>query len=300
MKPGLSIIIPTKGPVEALNRTLINLLNCQKSENFEVIVINDGGGAAIRQYLEKLKQEGWQICRIENPVSLGSYAARNQGIKKAKGDWLLFADDDLSIPGNWISQVKPFLKDYDFICCNVQVESKKFNKISKKYHKSIGFNAKIKFEQFYFALTGFLLVHNQIFSALGVFDDQLYAGGDYIFSQKVANSKFKMVFLEELVLYHQPKSWKKQFYTMCRINKGKIQKAKRYPELCGKEAINAKDLLRTIKYLLNNLIHYRQTYFYQHSNVGFWKHEIGQFIYYSLYFCSQLLVLLSPNKRFNW
>jgi hypothetical protein len=109
-----------------------------------------------------------------------------------------------------------------------------------------------------------------------------------------------MVFLEELVVYHQPKSWKKQFYTMCRINKGKIQRAKRYPEVCAGEALNFIDLLKTIKYLIYNLIYYRQTYFYHHSNVGFWKHQLGQLIYFSLYLSSQILVLLFPKKSFNW
>jgi glycosyltransferase involved in cell wall biosynthesis len=295
-----SIIIPSRGDLKPLKRSVKGILNTKFLRDFELIVINDGSSKAISSFLSKLRKAGTDVQEIANSQKKGPSGARNQGIIKANGVWLLFVDDDLNIPRNWISQVEPFLEDYDFISCNVQVESKPFNTLPYAYSKAIGFNAKTKFEQLYFALTGFLLVRHQIFSVLGLFDDELCAGEDYIFSQMVAHSRFKMVFLEELVVYHQPKSWKKQFYTMCRINKGKIQRAKRYPEVCAGEALNFIDLLKTIKYLIYNLIYYRQTYFYHHSNVGFWKHQLGQLIYFSLYLSSQILVLLFPNKRFNW
>lgn len=300
MNYSFSVIIPSRGQLQPLKKSLDGILNSTNSKDFELIIINDGASEAINAYLTKLRKAGFNIYEITNTKRVGAYGARNQGIREAKGEWLLFIDDDLTIPDDWFQKMQPFLANYHFICCNIQMEEIPGETLGNAYSRINGFQAKAKFKQTHFGLTTFLMVHQRVFKAVGLFDSNIFAGGDFIFSRKVYENGFQQVFLENLVIWHRPKSWKQQFYTMCRINKGKIQRAHRYPELCGKENLRGLDLLRTIKYLFESLIWYKRTNFYQEGEVNWLNHQIAQFTFYTLYLCSQILVLTFPRKDFNW
>jgi len=71
-------------------------LRHQTYPNFEVVLVDDGSpGEAAQRYLAAIKNEfearGWQIIRQSN-CYLG--AARNHAARVAKGEYLLFMDDD--------------------------------------------------------------------------------------------------------------------------------------------------------------------------------------------------------------
>lgn len=92
-KSGLvSIIIPVFNCEKYLERCL-NSLVTQSYGNFEAIVINDGStdnsGNIIREYADKYNN----FLIISQPNS-GVSAARNIGVKKASGEYLLFVDGD--------------------------------------------------------------------------------------------------------------------------------------------------------------------------------------------------------------
>src|SRR5262249_13879043 len=71
-------------------------LEVQNYPNFEVLIVDDGSTSpeAI-EYLAsiepKLQQRNWRIIRQDNRYLS---AARNTGARHAKGDYLLFMDDD--------------------------------------------------------------------------------------------------------------------------------------------------------------------------------------------------------------
>lgn len=280
--------------------TFNSLVQASDSKEFEFIVINDGEDVNISAFLEVKKEEGFNVIQVMNTKSLGSYAARNQGIKKAKGEWLLFADDGLKIPSDWRENFSQNLSEADFICCNIQVLKKPKESLAEKYHRTKGFRAKQKFKQQRFGLTTFLLVKRDVFNKMGVFDERLYSGGDLEFSQRVSNSGCRQIFLEDLVVQHEPKSWRSQFFTITRIIKGCNDLAYYYPKRYAHLKLRPKALLRTIKYLVRNLIFFNKTKLYQSGEVNFFQNQVAQVIYYSLHLSAQLLVLMFPNKKFNW
>lgn len=296
----ISTIIPTKGNYVALRQTIENLLRASSSNNLEILVINDGGKQKVSNYCHQLKKQGFAIWEIANSEVVGSYAARNRGIKKAKGEWLLFADDGLKIPSNWKEAFSQNLSEVDFICCNILVLKKPKETLAEKYHRTKGFQAKQKFEHQGFGLVGFLLVHRDVFNKVGVFDERLYSGGDLEFSQRVSHSGFRQIFLEDLVVYHEPKSWRGQFFTITRTIKGCNDLAYYYPKRYANLRLRPKALLRTLKSLVRDLIFFNKTKLYQSGEVNFFQHEIAQVIYYSLHVTAQILVLMFPKKAFNW
>lgn len=74
----------------------LDSLRMQDYPNFEVVLVDDGSTDPVAQhYLTSLEVEfadrGWQMLRQENRY-LG--AARNHAVRRARGDYLLFMDDD--------------------------------------------------------------------------------------------------------------------------------------------------------------------------------------------------------------
>lgn len=89
----ISIIIPHYNAPKKLERLLESIPN---SQEIEIIVIDDRSTLYLDQYeLLKRNNENRNILFLKNNTpSKGAGAARNIGLKYAKGEWLLFADSD--------------------------------------------------------------------------------------------------------------------------------------------------------------------------------------------------------------
>lgn len=86
----VSVVIPLYNKVNYISRALHSVLN-QSYEDFEVIVIDDGSDDDGDKIVEAIQDR--RISLIRQPSS-GAAAARNTGIKAAKGDWIAFLDAD--------------------------------------------------------------------------------------------------------------------------------------------------------------------------------------------------------------
>lgn len=300
MDKALSVIIPTKGPKAALKGTFLGIACSQNSKNFQFIIINDGANTGVSEFIREMENYGYEVQEVVNPEKAGSYAARNQGIKQAYHDWLLLADDGLTIPENWEEKVEAHFSENHFIACNIQIRKKVKESLGEQYSRIKGFKAETKFISENFGLTTFLFVHKGVFEEIGEFDERLFSGGDFEFSQRVKEAGFQQKFLADLMIYHEPYSWLGQFYKMARILKGRNDLARLYPSKYGHLKLNLLDLLRTLKYWGRDMVYFKQSPFYQSGEVTWFQHQMAQICYYGLYLTAQILVLLFPKKRFNW
>ena len=87
-----SIIIPTKDKLSRLRLTL-KALEGQINNEVEVIIVFDGCSAATLDNFNKLKF-AFPTINIISQTGVGRAAARNIGINAAKGDIIIFLDDD--------------------------------------------------------------------------------------------------------------------------------------------------------------------------------------------------------------
>jgi len=103
--PTISAIVPTYNRAGVIAQAIHSILS-QVPAPDEVIVVDDGstdGTAA------ELAQFGDKIRVLTQP-NAGAAAARNHGIREAKGDWLAFLDsDDMWQPG----RIATFLRDIE-------------------------------------------------------------------------------------------------------------------------------------------------------------------------------------------
>lgn len=89
--PFISIILPTYNRPAMLKEALQSVFS-QTWQNFEVIVINDGG-EDISEITDSFPQKE-KIRLIQFSQNRGISAARNQGLKTAKGKYIAYLDDD--------------------------------------------------------------------------------------------------------------------------------------------------------------------------------------------------------------
>src|SRR3989338_4930490 len=92
-----SFIIPTVDRKEALARCLASIEQAYKFANgvdMEVVVVFNGRGGENRA---SVKVEFPEKLSIHNIDKMNVSAARNYGIEKSKGDYLIFIDDDATI-----------------------------------------------------------------------------------------------------------------------------------------------------------------------------------------------------------
>lgn len=94
----LSIIIPVFKVEDYLEKCIDSILN-QMIDQYEVILVDDGSPDLCPQICDKYCEQYSRISVIHQK-NQGLSGARNAGIKKAKGEYLLFLDsDDILLPG---------------------------------------------------------------------------------------------------------------------------------------------------------------------------------------------------------
>lgn len=92
VEPKVSIIIPVYNSEEFLESCLDSIIN-QSMEDIEIICINDGSSDGSLDILNKFKNNDSRI-KIFSQKNSGAASARNRGLEKATGEYILFVDSD--------------------------------------------------------------------------------------------------------------------------------------------------------------------------------------------------------------
>lgn len=114
----VSVIVPCYNVESYLSKCIESILN-QTYKNIEIICINDGSKDNTLSLLKKYQSDDKRIVLI-NKKNAGVSAARNDGLKKATGDYVLFVDSDDYIDEKMVEILltKSLENDADIIKCN--------------------------------------------------------------------------------------------------------------------------------------------------------------------------------------
>jgi glycosyltransferase involved in cell wall biosynthesis len=87
----------------------------------ELIVADNGSADNTREIVEKAQMKSMRLRHIIEPA-VGQCQARNRGLAEAKGEVIIFTDDDVRVPADWIEQMaRPILNgDADAVQGGVQ------------------------------------------------------------------------------------------------------------------------------------------------------------------------------------
>lgn len=92
-------------------------LNNQIDSNFEVLISDDGSSLASRQEVEStVNALHYPLTYLWQPdEGFRAAKARNEGIKKAKGNYIIFTDGDCILPPNFVSNHRKLAKKQYFV-----------------------------------------------------------------------------------------------------------------------------------------------------------------------------------------
>ncbi|MXV51314.1 glycosyltransferase [Pedobacter sp. HMF7647] len=101
----VSVIIPCYNCEGFISRAINSVLN-QTYKNFEIILVNNNSSDNTMQVLADLKAKYPDKISIYEEFKPGAPAARNCGLKNAKGKWIQFLDaDDEILPNKLLQQI---------------------------------------------------------------------------------------------------------------------------------------------------------------------------------------------------
>jgi len=105
----LSVVIPTHNKVQLLEKTLAALRNQdigRDGRRWEILVVDDGSTDGTGEFLNSVCRdrpgESLVVRTIHPGRNVGRARARNLGGRSARGDWLLFLDDDIVAPAGLV------------------------------------------------------------------------------------------------------------------------------------------------------------------------------------------------------
>lgn len=193
------------------------------------------------QTLDKLK---WELLVVDNGSSNvpagkdlpefvtllacstpGSYAARNVGLRMAKGELLLFTDADCMPSVGWIeSHWNAFIRHGAHTLNAGAVTVAKLTagppNDYELYDSFLGIPQERYVKRRGYAVTANLAVPREVFEKVGGFDEKRFSGGDAEFCQRASKAGFKLCYVPEAEVLHPARSTWADLETKARRVKG--------------------------------------------------------------------------------
>jgi cellulose synthase/poly-beta-1,6-N-acetylglucosamine synthase-like glycosyltransferase len=224
--PGISVIAPFLNARETIIGCLESLLTQSYEGSIEIILVdnnsNDGSLEEVERYLDEENIKSVKV--IPRFSKKGVAAARNAGIKQAKGKILAFTDADCIADKKWIKDLVKGYTDNMIGAVAGGIKGYEPGNIVEKF--SSIFTLKFLpnpgvFEKFTLLRGGFATanfsVHHSIIEKIGMFDENIkYWSDDYDLCARIYKSGYKINYVSDALIYHHHRSnlkglWKQAF-----------------------------------------------------------------------------------------
>ncbi len=201
----VSIIIPTYNSSKFIYRTVESVLN-QTYDNFELIIIDDASSdntvSIIKEFIKKDKR----IRLIERDKNSGGPAKpTNEGLKKAKGDFIAFLDaDDHWLPDKLKKQMEVLRSANEnvgaVVCMALLVFSDRYSAPQFSYPLDGNVLKATLCAQFFFNFS-ILLMKKEVLDKVGFLDENFRLAADQDYFIRISRNTSFIFLSQELVKY---------------------------------------------------------------------------------------------------
>lgn len=194
----ISIIIPSYNSAKTIAETIKSLLNQNYREKYEIIIV-DSSKDETPDIVSKFP------VRLIKQKSIGPAAARNLGVKNAKGEIIVFIDADCIAPKNWLKNLlKPF-SDKSIVAVAGTYRTKNKDSIIARFtgyeieqrHEKMS-----KFDNINFVGTYNCAYRKKIFLKFGGFDEKFVQAEDPELSFRISEKDYIIKFQPSVYVYH--------------------------------------------------------------------------------------------------
>lgn len=218
--PFVSVIVPVYNDPDGIRRCL-EALEEQTYPNdcFEVLVVDNGSTDHTRDVIREFDVE----CLLEDEIQ-SSYAARNRGMERAKGDIVAFTDADCAPDPKWIEAGVSTLEaeDADLVGGRVVFEFSSAKTAAERFDASVNMRNDEAVRDGV-AKTANVFVRRAVVEEIGPFPQHLPSGGDVHWTEAATDAGFEMVYGEDAIVRHPSRQLRELLRKQYRVGTGQIQ-----------------------------------------------------------------------------
>ncbi len=226
-EPLVSIIIVNRNGIVFIEDCLNSVFNSHYT-NFEVILVdNDSKDGSLQAARKAFGQDQRLKILEKNNANIGPAACRNLGTKIARGEYLVFLDNDTNVKADWLAElIKVFEKDKSIGAGQaklLKMGTENLYDCAGDYLGPLGFlierSKGVKdIGQFDFmadilsAKSAASIIRKELFEKIGGFDEDYFMYLEETdLSWRVWLAGFRVVFVPKAVVYHAFNTGKKDF-----------------------------------------------------------------------------------------
>jgi polysaccharide deacetylase family protein (PEP-CTERM system associated) len=240
--PFISVVVPVRNEERFLRRTLEQLLTQDYDpERFEVLVADGRSTDATREVVQGLQESHANLCLLDNPGRLAS-AGRNVAIQAAQGELLLIVDGHCEVDG------RTHLRDLAEVFAlsgadcvgrpqplDVTAATPLQRAIAAARASWLGHNPSSHIyadvAQFVRPQSVAVAYRREVFTTVGLFDEQFDACEDVEFNHRVERAGLRCFFSPRVrVRYHPRSSLLGLFRQLQRYGRGRVRLLRKHPE----------------------------------------------------------------------
>lgn len=212
----ISFVVIAYNEERTINNCIKSILNQRelKNSDYEIIVVNDGSEDETGSVIESFGENNQRVKLIDLKEKKGRGFARHEGVRKSKGDYIVFVDADITLPENWLEKVIPYLEQFDAVG-GIAIPDGDSTYICQK------FGLQPKPLPHTYGISGSNSIYKRSIFAKIIIDPQLRGGEDTDFILKMVQSGYKIKLLNDLIVNHKEDiTFKKSLKRMFSFGKG--------------------------------------------------------------------------------
>jgi glycosyltransferase involved in cell wall biosynthesis len=176
----ISVIIPLYNKSATIEKTLDSVFN-QTSQDFEVIVVDDGSKDDSLEKVKRIKKD--EKLKIITQENKGASAARNKGVTEAQFSYIAFLDADDNWEVNFIEEIIKVIEQNNH--CQVIstggriIDSQKTTlRIEKSRKTGAVFNPEVFTNPYLYIHTSSIVIEKKAFLEAGMFPEHMKTNED--------------------------------------------------------------------------------------------------------------------------
>lgn len=207
----LSVLICTRNRARSLDATLHRFFEQQFSEDYdyEVIIIDNNSTDETKRVIERYVEKHPGIVSYHFEPQCGLTYARNTAIAAARGEIMVFTDDDILVDVNWLNEIHREFATDPGLCMlggRVLLASEKLQTISLQ-------TSDVRQTFVYpdnggFAMGANMAFRREVFDRVGLFDLRLGSGSFFLGADdtdmfyRALKAGYRLLYAPNVLVYH--------------------------------------------------------------------------------------------------
>ena len=205
MNDFVSIILCTYNRAPLLKRALQSIaLQTLKPEQFEVVVVDDGSKDNTAEVCDAMARQLPNLRYMATEHNSGTGSAANLGIKSAKGDFLIFTDDDCIVREDWAANMRDALRKHPLVAGSIISPTSNFVKLCHNIAEFHPFMEGRKAGPIDFIAGANMGFRRFLFEELNGFPSLHTFAPDMRFILKARQAGYEIYFMPEAIITHDP------------------------------------------------------------------------------------------------